>query len=255
MSAPHTRLNWLKRKAPQITVAVILAAVAAFLLLELLGGAVVDDTWLIINPWIGTIISVLRNVTQTLSSMGYTGVFTLTLLDAISFPLPSEAILPFAGYLVCIGKLNMWLTIAVATAASVVGALFSYWIGLKGVQVLGKYRLLGKVILSPDQLATAAHWFDKYGSIMVFLGRLIPIFRTVISFPAGAVKMSIPKFVALTTVGCLIWNSILIYVGFYLGNKWREVAGVSRYLVIAVIVVAFLLFAAYLVRRRKRLRD
>jgi membrane protein DedA with SNARE-associated domain len=89
---------------------------------------------------------------------------------------------------------------------------------------------------------------------MVFLGRLIPIFRTVISFPAGAVKMSIPKFVALTTVGCLIWNSILIYVGFYLGNKWREVAGVSRYLVIAVIVVAFLLFAAYLARRRKRLR-
>jgi len=226
--------------------------VAAFLLFEVLGGVVFDDAWLIGNPWIDATISFFRNVTETLSSLGYIGVFAVTLLDASSFPIPSEAILPFAGYLVCIGKLDLWLTIVVATAASVAGSLIDYYIGLKGVEVLSKYRLLGKVILSPDQLATASHWFNKYGSIMVLLGRLVPVFRTLISFPAGAVKMSIPKFVALTAVGCLIWNSILIYVGFYLGSRWREVLGVSRYLIIAVTAAAVLLLVAYLVRRRSK---
>ncbi len=252
MSAPNTRFAALKKKAPQITVAVIVIVVAAFLLFEILGGVAFDDTWLIGSPWINATISFFRNVTETLATLGYIGVFALTLLDASSFPIPSEAILPFAGYLVYLSKLDLWLTLTIATIASVAGSLIDYYIGLKGVEVLGKYRLLGKVILSPDQLSTASHWFSKYGSIMVLLGRLIPVFRTLISFPAGAVKMGIPKFVALTTAGCLIWNGILIYVGFYLGNKWREVLGVSRSLIIAVIAAAVLALVVYLVRRRSK---
>ncbi len=250
---PNSRFIWLKRKAPQIIVAVIVIVVASFLLFEVLGGFVfIDDEWLTAGPWISAIFSFMKNFTEILSSMGYIGVFLLTALDASSFPIPSEAILPFAGYLACVGTLNLWLTILVATVASVAGSLIDYYIGLKGVQVLGKYRLLGKVILSPDQLAIAANWFSKYGSIIVLLGRLIPVFRTLVSFPAGAVKMAIPKFVALTTVGCLIWNSILIYVGFYLGNKWREVAGASRYLIIAAVAAAVLVLVVYLIRRRKK---
>ena len=106
--------------------------------------------------------------------------------------------------------------------------------------------------MSNDQLAVASHWFYKYGSVMVFLGRLVPGFRTFISFPAGAVKMSLTKFVAFTAVGCLIWNTILVYVGYYLGSNWAEVAAVSHYLILAVIVVAAIGVAAYLLVRRKR---
>ena len=92
--------------------------------------------------------------------------------------------------------------------------------------MLTKYRLLGRAVFSENQLKVAANYFTRYGSIMVFVGRLIPVVRTLISFPAGAVKMPIAKFVAYTVAGCLVWNSILLYVGYYLGSKWREVADV-----------------------------
>ena len=108
------------------------------------------------------------------------------------------------------------------------------------------------MLLSQDQLSVASHWFYKYGSIMVFLGRLVPGFRTFISFPAGAVRMSIAKFVAFTAVGCLIWNTILVYVGYYLGSNWVAVAAVSHDLILAIIILAAIGIVAYLLIRRKR---
>lgn len=242
----------LRRKAPQIIVAGIVIVVVAYFLFEFLGGVIIDGTWSTSGPLVNAIISFTKDVTSTISSMGYIGVFALTLLDASSFPIPSEAILPFAGYLIYMGKLNFWLTIMIATIAGVAGSLIDYYIGLKGVQVLSEHRLLGKIILSPSQLEVAANRFNKYGSIMVLLGRLIPVFRTLVSFPAGAVKMSTPKFVALTTAGCLVWNTVLIYVGFYLGSNWTGVAGVSRYLILGFIAAILITIIIYLLIRRKR---
>lgn len=233
----QSNLQWLKKKAPIIIAVAIAIVLCAYVALELYAQTVVRG-----QPF---------SFTKTVSSWGYGGVFGLMILEASSLPIPSEIILPFAGYLVSLGHMDFYLALIVATVAAVAGSLIDYYIGLKGVEMLTKYRLLGRALLSENQLKFAASYFTRYGSIMVFAGRLIPVVRTLISFPAGAVKMPIAKFVAYTVAGCILWNSILLYVGFYLGSKWQEVADVSHYLVIVVAVVAVALFVAFLVWRRK----
>ena len=153
------------------------------------------------------------------SSWGYGGVFGLMILEASSLPIPSEIIstlrrLPRLHR----GTLTFGSHSSVATIAAIAGSLIDYFIGLKGVQVLTKYRLLGRAIFSENQLKVAANYFTKYGSVMVFVGRLIPVVRTLISFPAGAVRMPLAKFIGYTVAGCILWNSLLIYVGYYLGS-------------------------------------
>jgi membrane protein DedA with SNARE-associated domain len=103
-----------------------------------------------------------------------------------------------------------------------------------------------------DQLAFADKWFSKHGSLTIFLARLIPGIRTLISFPAGAAKMPITKFLIYTTAGCILWNSLLIYVGYYLGKNWTEVASVSHYILIAVMVGLAVVVLGYLIWRRNK---
>jgi membrane protein DedA with SNARE-associated domain len=178
------------------------------------------------------------------------------LLETSSLPIPSEVILPFAGYLSYTGQFDAWLVIAVATFAGIFGALIDYYIGLKGVQSLIKHRVLGRVVLTAGQLEVAERWFDKHGNLMVFASRLIPGFRTTFSFPAGAAKMPIKRFLFFTTAGCLLWNIVLVYLGWYLGANWTIVAGVSRYLLVTAVAVAVVVIVAYLlVRRRRMLRE
>ena len=111
-------------------------------------------------------------------------------------------------------------------------------------------------MFSKDQLTFASKWFHKHGALMIFLARLVPGIRTLISFPAGAAKMPLAKFLAFTAAGCLIWNAMLIYVGYYLGANWTEVAGISHFILIAVIAaLAMLIVAYFVVRRRKRRRQ
>jgi len=202
---------------------------------------------------ISILISFTRDVTRTISSWGYGGLFGLMVLEASSLPIPSEIILPFAGYLVFRGDFVFWLALAVTTVAAVIGALIEYYIGLKGIQVLTKYRLLGRLMVSESQLRVAAAWFNKYGVAMVFFGRMIPVVRTLISFPAGAVRMPLVKFIVYTGVGSLIWNALLIYGGYYLGTRYSEIAELSDYLIIltaaALILAGAVIVAKYYKRR------
>jgi membrane protein DedA with SNARE-associated domain len=230
----------------------ILIAVAAFLLFEITEDVLIEGSPITSEPIIAAIISFTHDVTQTIRSWGYAGVFFLMLLESSSLPIPSEVILPFAGFLAFQAQLNLVLIIIIATISGVIGSLIDYYIGKKGVNVLAKYKILGHVILSEEQLSVASHWFYKYGSVMVFLGRLVPGFRTFISFPAGAVRMSIAKFVVFTAAGCLIWNSLLVYVGYYLGSNWSEVAAVSHDLIIVIVIVAIAAALLYLLIRRRR---
>jgi membrane protein DedA with SNARE-associated domain len=195
------------------------------------------------------------SLTRTVTSWGYGGVFSLMLLEASSLPIPSEIILPFAGYLVSCGHLDFTFTLLVATVAALAGSLIDYYIGLKGIEALTKYRLLGRAVFSESQLKVAANYFYRYGAVMVFVGRLIPVVRTLISFPAGAVKMPLAKFLGYTFAGCLMWNSLLIYVGYYLGSKWREVADFSHYIVMFVAVAAVVMFVWFLIWRRNKRRQ
>ena len=203
---------------------------------------------------VSTIFSFTKDVKATIRSMGYFGVFGLMLLESSSLPVPSEVILPFAGYLISTGQynLNIGIMIFVSTVSAVIGSLIDYFIGLKGTRAITKYRVLGRPIISEGQLNTVASWFRKYGPAMVFLGRLIPGFRTLISFPAGAVKMPLSKFVVYTLTGCAIWNTLLIYVGYYLGSSWKEVTNVSHYIIIGTVAFIIMIGIFFVVKRKRR---
>jgi membrane protein DedA with SNARE-associated domain len=242
----------LRRKTPQIIAAAIIIILTVYISFELLEDVFVEGTSLTSGPLVNTIMSFTREVRNTIASWGYSGIFGLMVLESSSLPIPSEVVLPFSGYLVSIGRLNFWETVLVATVASIIGSLIDYYIGLKGVEALVKRRVLGRVLFSKDQLALASKWFDKYGAVIIFLARLIPGIRTLISFPAGAAKMPVPKFLVFTVAGCLLWNSILIYVGYYLGSNWTEVASISHYIIIAVIAALIALVVVYLIVRGRR---
>jgi len=167
--------------------------------------------------------------------MGYAGVFALMVLEAAAFPIPSEIVLPFAGYLVSLGKLNFWAVILFSTIAALIGSFVDYYLGLK----------LGPLLLTPgklryvnaDRLSRVNVWFNRYGAIAVVSLRLVPGARVLISFPAGAYHMKKSKFSALTLAGCLPWNILLVYLGWWFGSSWDYVVGMFRY----VNVVAYLL--------------
>lgn len=224
-----------------------------YVLFEILEDVFIEGAPMTSGPLISAIISLTHNVKDTVQSWGYAGIFVLMLLESSSLPIPSEVVLPFAGYLASSGLLNFWIAVTIATVAGIVGSLVDYYIGLKGVQSLAKHKILGRVLLSQTQLEIAASWFSRHGASMVFLSRLLPGFRTIVSFPAGAVRMKLLKFIAFTAAGCIFWNVILIYVGWYLGNNWDEVAGISRYLILASVVGALVL-VAYILIRRKRIK-
>jgi membrane protein DedA with SNARE-associated domain len=254
---PQPKLQWLRKKAPQIIVVAAVVALTVLVLLELVEDSLIEGTPVTVGPFgalFNGIVFFTHNVTTTISSWSYTGVFALMLLEATSLPIPSEVILPFVGYLVSLGDLNFWVAVAVATAAGVAGSIIDYYIGLKAAHILSKHRILGKVFFTQNQLNIAVRWFGKYGAVFVFFSRLIPGFRTIVSFPAGAVKMPLPKFTVYTTLGCLVWNGLLIYVGYWLGSQWTTVAGVSHNLIIAVAAVLAVLFGVFLVWRHRRIK-
>ncbi len=252
MASPNSRFVWLRKKAPQLIALVIVVTLAAYVVFEFLEDFAVNAS-LTSGPLVSAIMSLTHNVKNTVASWGYLGIFSMMALEASSLPVPSEVILPFSGYLVSLGQLDFVVTLLVATVAALVGSLVDYFVGLKGIEALTRYRILGRAIFSADQIAFAAKWFSKYGAAMIFLGRLVPGIRTLISFPAGATKMPLTKFLALTAAGCILWNCVLIYVGYYLGTNWTAVAGVSHYLLLAVVATLAVVFTVYLTyRRRKR---
>lgn len=159
-------------------------------------------------------------ITHVIDAGGYAGLIALMGIESACIPLPSEIILPFAGYLVFLGHFNLFL---VATAGAIgcnLGSAIAYWIGAKGGRPLvaryGKW-----VLMSPHDLERMTRFFARYGSITVLLARLMPVVRTFIAFPAGIAKMSQARFHIYTFVGSWPWCFVLAYVGMKLGEKWH----------------------------------
>lgn len=254
---PPRNLNSLKTRAPQLLFLAIVVIVVLLILGDTLedtlikGGSFTDTPLALL---LNLIITFTQNITVTIFSWGYAGIFSLMLLESSSLPIPSEIVLPFAGYLISQGQLNLWITILIATLAGVTGSLIDYYIGLKGINILAQRKILGRLLLSEARLETAERWFKRYGVLAVFLSRLVPGFRTLVSFPAGAMKMLLSRFILYTTAGCLVWNSVLVYIGVYLGANWREVAGVSHYIIIGFAAVILMAFIVLLARRKKSLK-
>jgi membrane protein DedA with SNARE-associated domain len=139
----------------------------------------------------------------------------------------------------------------VSTLAGITGSLVDYYVGMSGMRLLAQRKTLEKLLFSEKRLKTAENWFNKHGASVVFLSRLVPGFRTLVSFPAGAVRMPLAEFIAYTTAGCAVWNGFLTYAGFYVGKNWPEIAGASHYVIIAALAV-FIAVAMYLIIRGRQ---
>ena len=160
------------------------------------------------------------NVMTSLLDIGYVGLFALMVLESASVPIPSEVVLPFAGYLVYMGRLSLVPTIIDSTAALLVGALIDYFLALwLGRPVI--YRLLRAVGLSPSRLDDGERWIDSKGSVSIFIARFVPGLRAAISIPAGLLKMRLRIFVMMTFVGSVIWSAVLVYAGYAAGPLWQ----------------------------------
>jgi membrane protein DedA with SNARE-associated domain len=192
-----------------------------------------------------------------ITTLGYPGVALSVFIESFFAPIPSEIILPFSGFVASTGELDIYLVILVATLAAYFGTLPFYFIGrwgegfvFKFLEKYGKYLFIDK-----EDVDWAFGLFEKHGNKIVLMGRLIPIVRTLISFPAGVAKMRFGIFSVYTLLGSLLWNSLLAYAGYILADNWESVSSlISKYEKIILFVgvgVVVLYFLRGFLRRRK----
>lgn len=196
----------------------------------------------------------VEHFTQWIGSGGYWGVTILMTLESMVAPVPSEAVMPFAGFLIFEGRFTFTAVIFFSTLGSIIGSLLSYYAGAWGgrpfVKRYGKYLLLDL-----HHLDMTEKFFAKYGDKAIFVSRFIPVVRHLISIPAGVGRMSVIKFSVYTVIGAAIWNAFLTYVGFYLKDNWMTVRkyGEIADIVVVTFMLAGIAFIAYqYISRRKR---
>ena len=189
-------------------------------------------------------------IIQTISELGYLGIFLVMLAESIFPPIPSELIIPFAGFAAANGDLNLFGVLAAATIGAVVGMLPWYFAGrLFGLErVRSLADRFGRVMaFNADEIDLAVGWFKRFGPVIVLFGRLIPLIRTLISIPAGLSRMSLPVFLAASTAGALIWNTVLTMAGYILHEHYEVIEVVLdplSYIVLGLVVVLYLLKVA-----------
>ena len=189
-----------------------------------------------------------------IQSTKYVGIFVLMAAESALIPIPSEITMPFSGFLASRGDLSLIAVIIVGTFANLIGSYIAYYIGfaLEETVLLKLIKKYGKFILiSTHEYEKANSWFKKYGDKIIFASRLLPGVRTVISLPAGAFRMDIKKFTAYTVSGCLIWTSILAYIGFKLGENWQSLEKYYRKFEILVLVAIAALVIVYVYKHLK----
>ena len=191
-------------------------------------------------------------IVNGISAFGYFGVFILMALESMIAPVPSEVVMPFAGYLVLQNRFNFWIVLFASSLGSIFGSFLSYYIGFYGGRPLvlkfGKYLLLEE-----EHLEWTEKWFKKQGEKTIFISRFVPVVRHLISIPAGIARMSMHKFLVYTFIGAAIWNFILLYAGIKLGNHWSIIHEYSSELDI-VFVVAVVLFLVYFIWKHHKRR-
>jgi membrane protein DedA with SNARE-associated domain len=189
-----------------------------------------------------------------IETIGYAGIFFLMTLESMAIPIPSEIVMTFGGWLAYDGKLDLFWVGMAGTLGCVLGSAIAYKIGEYGgrpfISKYGKYLLLKE-----SSLDAAEVWFKKYGSVVVFGSRLLPVIRTFISIPAGIAKMNFWVFLVLTFLGSLPWCYALAYAGYYLGANYESVQAYFNVLTIIVVIAAVALLSYYFYIRRRRMRS
>lgn len=192
-------------------------------------------------------------VLDVIAALGYLGLALLLVAENLFPPIPSEVVLPLAGFLVGRGDLAFWAALLSSTTGSVAGALVLYALGRYGGRklVLRYGRFLR---VDAESLDRADGWFRRYGDWVVLFARVVPVARSIVSIPAGTTKMPVVRFTALTALGSCVWNALLIGAGVFLGANWQRVEGwvgsYSNVVLIAVAVIAAALLVLRHVRRK-----
>ena len=184
-----------------------------------------------------------------MEGLGVLGVFLVSAIENFFTPIPSELILPFIGYVAWLNNSKIFLTQAIiaSTLGSLSGSSIFYLIGSKlgrpFMERYGKYFLIGE-----DELQRAERWFLRYGWYSILFGRMVPGIRSVISFPAGLFRYDLKKFIALTLIGCLPWNSALICLGYLLGREWSMLLAYSTYIDILAVAAIIAMISFFIIK-------
>lgn len=193
-------------------------------------------------------------ILMVMDKLGLVGVALMMFLENVFPPIPSELIMPAAGFAAAIGELSLISVIIAGTIGSVLGALPLYYLGsrLDETRLIRLTERYGKYLLiTPKDIVSAQAWFDRHGKTVVFFGRMIPAIRSLISIPAGMARMSLLPFLMLTAMGSMIWSALLTYAGFVLGANYEKVGiyieSVSHYVVLLMVLI----FSYLLYRRIK----
>jgi membrane protein DedA with SNARE-associated domain len=212
-------LSGLGRKASLVPRSryLFVIAVAAFVIGLLQATQVVELPFGTLFSWISGSILSSTTLNSFMTTYGYASVFALMALESASLPIPSEVVLPLAGYFVRAGTLSFWPVVVVSTVASLAGALLDYYLAkwLGRPFVVGLLKLFR---LHRNSLDRAEAWFDSSAQWTVFAARFVPGLRTVISLPAGLFEVKVGRFVLMTVAGCFAWSVILVYAGYLAGN-------------------------------------
>jgi len=198
-------------------------------------------------------------VKDVIESLGYPGVVFIVALENLFPPIPSEVVLPFAGFLSGEGRFDFWLVVLAATAGSVIGAWILYYVGRWIGEDWGRQILLDRgrfFLMSAADLERADRWFADHGRSTVFFARLVPGVRSLVSLPAGFARQPLAEFTLYTTLGSAVWNVLLIGAGHLLGENWDRVEGVVAPLTYVVYagIVGGAGYAFYLLCRRRAAR-
>ena len=182
---------------------------------------------------------------------GLISIFLIVMLEYANFPLPSEVVLPFIGIMVSKGNIDFGLALTISIIGGIVGSTINYLLGLYFGKPILKY-MMKKYPKTRYSIKSSMWWMNKYGKISVMLARVIPVARTIISIPAGINKMNINIFVLYSTIGISLWNTVLIFLGYILGDNLSNIAYlIKNYSLIVGIVLASVIVIIYSKKRKK----
>ena len=192
---------------------------------------------------------IVNAATDFIDAVGVIGVFLLMLLESACIPVPSEAIMLFAGFSVSEGSMSLFGAVTAGVLGNVVGSWIAYAVGYYGrLELLDKNRFIH---INRKHLEWADSWFQRHGDVTVLVARCLPIIRTFISLPAGVARMPFWRFTVLTTIGCIPWVLMLTMIGRSVGDNWEEWRDKLHYLDYAVIAIAIGGLIYWLIRRRR----
>jgi membrane protein DedA with SNARE-associated domain len=189
-------------------------------------------------------------IIATISTLGYGGVVLMMAIESACIPLPSEVIMPFSGFLVASGRFNLQIVAIAGAVGCLLGSYVAYYVGAHGgrrfIERYGRYLLI-----APHELEAADRFFDRWGSLAVFLSRMLPVVRTFIACPAGVTRMKLLPFTIYTLLGSYFWCLALAYIGMKLGQHWKDLAPYFHRFDALIAIVLILGVAALIYNRVK----